>query len=123
MNPHRKLVPKPMMITPGINRHFKGGFYQVLGLTRHSETSEQFVVYQQLGRDETWIRPYQMFIETISQDGANEPRFSKVADSVEEIAHQTSSKASWVKTATHFIEEGGTRLRALMPLRRQQARR
>jgi hypothetical protein len=120
MNAHRNLIPKP--ITPGIYRHFKGGLYQVLGLTRHSETKEQFVVYQQVGRDETWIRPYQMFIETISLDGACEPRFTKIAESIEEIGHLTSSKAMHAKAAWHSIEEIGARLRVLMPWRRQQAR-
>jgi len=104
MNPNRKLVPKPIAITPGIYRHFKGDLYQVLGLTRHSETKEQFVVYQQLGRDETWIRPYEMFIENISLGGACEPRFTKVADSVEEMERQTSAKAMRAKAAGHPIE-------------------
>jgi hypothetical protein len=122
MNAHRKLIPKPVMVTPGIYRHFKGGLYQVLGLTRHSETKEQFVVYQQVGKDETWIRPYQIFVGTISLDGACEPRFTKIADSVEEIEHQTFSKAMHAKAAEHSIEEIGARLRALIPWRRQQAR-
>lgn len=29
----------------GIYKHYKGGFYQVLGVARHSETDEAMVVY------------------------------------------------------------------------------
>lgn len=29
----------------GLYRHYKGGFYQVLGIAAHSETEEEFVVY------------------------------------------------------------------------------
>lgn len=120
---HRKLIPKPITITPGIYRHFKGGLYKVLGLTRHSETMEEFVIYQLLGRDETWIRPYEMFVENISLDGACKPRFTKVDDAVEEIERQTFSKAMRAKAAEHPIEEIGARLRGLMPWRRPQVRR
>lgn len=34
------------VIHPGRWRHFKGGEYRVLSLARHSETGEDYVVYQ-----------------------------------------------------------------------------
>jgi hypothetical protein len=36
------------MIKCGVYRHYKGGFYQVLGVARHSETDELMVVYVSL---------------------------------------------------------------------------
>lgn len=33
-------------VTPGLYRHFKGGLYRVLGIAKHSETLEEFVVYK-----------------------------------------------------------------------------
>ena len=32
-------------IRPGRYRHFKGKEYEVLGVARHSETEEEYVVY------------------------------------------------------------------------------
>ena len=34
-----------MTLMAGIYRHYKGGYYQVLGLAAHSETDERLVVY------------------------------------------------------------------------------
>ena len=33
-------------IRPGRYRHFKGKEYEVLGVARHSETEEEYVVYR-----------------------------------------------------------------------------
>ena len=35
-------------IMPGLYRHFKGNYYRVLSIARHSETTEPMVVYQAL---------------------------------------------------------------------------
>lgn len=37
----------------GVYRHFKGKFYQVLGVAHHSETLEEFVVYKALHETES----------------------------------------------------------------------
>ena len=45
-------------IRPGRYRHFKGKEYEVLGVARHSETEEEYVVYRQLyGEHSLWVRP------------------------------------------------------------------
>ena len=36
------------VVRPGRYRHFKGREYRVLGVARHSETLEEYVVYQAL---------------------------------------------------------------------------
>lgn len=37
------------MVQPGLYRHYKKGReYEVLGVARHSETEEEFVVYRAL---------------------------------------------------------------------------
>ena len=64
------------MIT-GIYQHFKGPYYEVMGIAKHSETLEELVVY----RDETgdmWIRPVAMFAEEVDRDGYKGPRFNLV---------------------------------------------
>ena len=38
------------MVQPGRYRHYKGHEYEVLGVARHSETEEEYVVYRALRR-------------------------------------------------------------------------
>jgi hypothetical protein len=64
-------------VKPGRYRHFKGGEYQVEGLATHSETREQMVVYRPLyGEGGLWVRPLEMFLETVEREGETHPRFS-----------------------------------------------
>ena len=69
------------MIKPGRYRHYKGGEYEVLGIAKHSETEEDFVVYRQLyGAGDWWIRPKGMFAEQIFIDGQAVPRFQPLEE-------------------------------------------
>ena len=69
------------MIQLGRYRHYKGNDYQVLGIARHSETEETFVVYRALyGEQGLWIRPAVMFLETVLVDGQPHPRFQFIAE-------------------------------------------
>lgn len=61
----------------GIYRHFKGNRYELLDIARHSETMEWMVVYRALyGNGETWVRPLEMWSETVEHDGKTVLRFS-----------------------------------------------
>ena len=63
-------------IKPGIYRHYKGNEYRVYGIARHSETSEQLVVYRPLyGAGELWVRPLKMFNESVCIEGEELLRF------------------------------------------------
>ncbi|MBP2652527.1 MAG: hypothetical protein H6Q73_96 [Firmicutes bacterium] len=63
----------------GRYRHYKGNYYEVLGVARHSETMEEMVVYRQLYGDYgLWIRPLAMFNETILVDGKDINRFKYI---------------------------------------------
>lgn len=65
------------MIRPGRYRHYKGQYYEVLDVARHSETEEWLVVYRCLYGDHSlWVRPLVMFVETIVIDGRQVPRFA-----------------------------------------------
>ena len=67
------------MIQPGRYRHYKGQDYEVLGLAKHSETEEEFVVYRALyGERGLWIRPVTMFSEMIQVEGKQVPRFLRL---------------------------------------------
>jgi len=70
------------MIKPGRYRHYKGGEYEVLGIAKHSETEEDFVVYRQLyGAGGLWIRSKAMFAETVMIEGRSVPRFEFLEES------------------------------------------
>jgi hypothetical protein len=63
-------------VQPGRYQHYKGQFYTVLGVARHSETEEELVVYrQEYGEFGLWVRPKQMFIESVEVNGQRVPRF------------------------------------------------
>jgi len=70
-------------IKSGKYRHYKGKFYKVLGIAKHSETNEDFVVYISLYDDQEfsnpfWVRPLEMFKEEVEVDGEMVPRFKFV---------------------------------------------
>lgn len=53
----------------GIYQHYKGAYYEVLDVARHSETEESLVVYRALyGEYGLWCRPLGMFMETVIMD-------------------------------------------------------
>jgi hypothetical protein len=65
------------VVPPGPYRHYKGGRYEVIGIARHSETEEEYVVYRALyGAGGLWIRPKTMFLETVVVDGVEQARFA-----------------------------------------------
>ena len=60
----------------GRYRHFKGNEYEVIGTAKHSETLEEYVVYKALyGEGGLWIRPKEMWNETVERDGKTYKRF------------------------------------------------
>lgn len=67
-------------IPAGHYRHFKGNYYKVLSIARHSETSEPMVVYRALyGEGGIWVRPAEMWNEPITLDGKTFPRFQRIS--------------------------------------------
>lgn len=72
----------------GLYQHYKGMHYQVIGVATHSETLEPMVVYQQLyGNYGLWVRPQEMFMETVTIDGKTQPRFTYLGPIGEEPPH------------------------------------
>ncbi|MEK7103366.1 MAG: DUF1653 domain-containing protein [Patescibacteria group bacterium] len=66
----------------GTYRHYKGTMVEVIGVALHSETLEEMVVYNHpdpvkgQGANTMWVRPLAMFLETITVDGKEMPRFT-----------------------------------------------
>ena len=70
---------EPTSVKPGRYRHYKGKFYEVIGVARHSETLEVLVVYRALyGEHDLWVRPRKMFQESVVIEGRRVPRFTLV---------------------------------------------
>lgn len=75
-----KSIPK------GLYRHYKGNEYLVLDVAQHSETQEYLVVYRCLYGDHSlWVRPYDMFLETVIVDDKEVPRFAFVCSQESDI--------------------------------------
>ena len=71
---------KMQEINSGRYRHYKGHEYTVIGIARHSETMEELVIYrQEYGDNALWVRPKQMFLETVEVDGKILQRFEYLA--------------------------------------------
>ena len=65
-----------MSVHPGHYRHYKGNDYLVVGVARHSESSEPLVVYrQEYGERSLWVRPLAMFQEVVTVGEQSVPRF------------------------------------------------
>jgi cyclomaltodextrinase / maltogenic alpha-amylase / neopullulanase len=72
---------KSNSIRIGRYRHFKGKEYIVIGVARHSETGEELVVYRQgYGDGSLWVRPKDMFLEGVEDDGRSVPRFESIGE-------------------------------------------
>ena len=68
----------------GRYQHYKGAFYEVVGIAVHSETREELVVYKALYEtpqfpiNSLWVRPLSMFVELITIEGQQVERFRKI---------------------------------------------
>jgi len=63
----------------GRYRHYKGRDYIVMDVARHSESEEWLVVYRlDYGDRSLWVRPLDMFMESVVIDGVTVPRFAFV---------------------------------------------
>lgn len=72
-------------IQPGRYRHFKGNEYEVIGIARHSEDGSPMVVYRALyGDGGLWVRPAEMWNETVERDGKIYKRFYR-ADRIQRV--------------------------------------
>ena len=61
---------------PGLYRHYKGGWYEVLDTVRCSETLQGMTLYRALyGGWGQWVRPAAMFAEVAEFEGRVQPRF------------------------------------------------
>ena len=103
----------PLPATPsGRYRHYKGGEYEVIGVSRHSETLEPLVVYRPLYNESgLWVRPHAMFFGLIEVDGRMQPRFARVeaqaapqSDAIGAITYTTHDELP--AEASQLVDQG-----------------
>ena len=69
------------MLKLGRYEHYKGNYYEIIGVARHSETMEDLVVYRALyGERGLWVRPLTMFLEEVEVAGKKVPRFKYIGE-------------------------------------------
>ena len=67
------------LVVGGKYRHYKGNEYTLLAVAKHSETLEEMVVYRaEYGEKGVWVRPKDMFLETVEVDGQTVARFAYI---------------------------------------------
>jgi hypothetical protein len=76
-------MPEAMtgLVRDGLYRHYKGMMYRAIDIVHHSETQEALVLYEALYENKTgnfWVRPAEMFLESVVIDGVTRPRFEYV---------------------------------------------
>ncbi len=60
-------------------QHFNGGYYRYILSAFDSETEERMVVYQSMSGDgKYWVRPENMFFDSIVRDGRKFARFTEI---------------------------------------------
>ena len=74
------------MAVMGIYRHFKGNYYEVIGLAVDIDSKEEFVLYRQMyDVFGYWMRPKDMFFGERMSDNGAVVRFAKIGISFENI--------------------------------------
>ncbi len=71
-----------------------------MGLAKHSETLEEMVIYETRYQNDygrTWVRPKQMFFESVEIDGKTTPRFKKIPLHIETKTSITESEINAIK--------------------------
>lgn len=75
-------------------KHYKNKPYKYIGTAKHSETLEEMVIYETLYHNpegKIWVRPKEMFFESISSDEQTVPRFKKIPLEIVESTNITEA--------------------------------
>lgn len=49
-------------------KHYKGNLYKIIAIAKHSETTEEMIVYQSIKDGQVWVRPKTMWNNIIDEN-------------------------------------------------------
>lgn len=52
-----------------VYEHYKGNSYKVIAIAKHSETTDEMVVYQSIKDGQVWVRPFSMWNDIVDEKG------------------------------------------------------
>ncbi len=124
-------LPALPQVPPGVYRHHKGGWYEVLGTARCSETLQGMVLYRALTPEapatdrptaptaqaswaHTWVRPAAIFVETVAVAGQTQPRFAPANLATQALMDAPTARAVVAWYSAQCMARGIT-LRAAPP--------
>lgn len=74
------------LVIGGTYRHYKGNYYTLVGIAKHSETLEELVIYEaQYGDRALWARPLKMFFDKVIVNGNKVNRFELIDNDLSKI--------------------------------------
>jgi len=87
-------LPTLPATSPGLYRHYKGGWYTVIDTVRCSETRQPMTLYRALYGDfGLWVRPAAMFAESGDFQHKAQPRFVRHDPAVVPLADLAAAQA------------------------------
>lgn len=73
-------------VKPGIYRHYRGNFYRVHFVGRHSESLDETVVYETLYENDLskfWVRPLKDFVNEVEYEGKIVPHYEYIGETID----------------------------------------
>lgn len=96
---------------PGLYRHYKGGWYEVIDTVRCSESLQGMTLYRALyGGFGQWVRPSAMFGETAVFEGREQRRFAPHDPALVPLADLSTAHALVAHLSGRAWRERGLRL-------------